>query len=464
MPASPCRIRVAVISIVVGGLFAPAVSAVVFNVDSFLDGIDDDLVDIACHTVADTCTLRAAVMQANMMPGDSTIVLPAGTYTLTRLPVSPFGADNGDLNLTSPSGGNPTITLSGAGAATTIIDASFLDRVLRVHENRTASISGVTLRNGLALNDAGGGVKNEGALAVSYCTLSGNESFYGGGISSVVSGGALTISHSTVSGNTGFVGGGIFSNSALTISYSTVSGNLAFQIGGGFYFNAVVTANFNQSTISSNSAVQGGGVYVTSGTLNLTNSTISQNSATDDGGGVFNEGTIWTYNATIAFNHADADDDGGGNGGGVFNDAGANFLVRNSVMAGNLASHSVYVDCFGTVGTFGHDWFGTYNFCTPVPQTGTAVSSLIGSLDGLGPLQFNGGSTRTHALLAGSAMIDSGFACIGLGDPPLDQRGGARGPALPEQLCDPGAFEYDALPAGLLFADGFELGNLWAWL
>lgn len=462
MPAWPYRIRVSVVSMVVGGLFAPAVSAVVFNVDSYLDGIDDDLVDIACHTVADTCTLRAAVMQANMMPGDSTIVLPAGTYSLTRLPVSPFGADNGDLNLTSPSGGNPTITLSGAGAATTIIDANFLDRVLRVHENRTANISGVTLRNGLASNESGGGVKNEGALTVSYCTLSGNEALYAGGIITLSSG-ALTISHSKLSGNTAVLsGGGIYSSGTLTISHSTVSDNSSFD-GGGLYFDAVASANLSQSTISSNGAGFGGGVYVANGTLYLANSTISENRASHHGGGVFNEGTIWTYNATIAFNHADSDDDGGGNGGGVFNDTGANFLPRNSVMAGNLVSHSFYVDCFGTVGTFGHDWFGTYDFCTPVAQTGTAVSSLIGSLVELGPLQFNGGSTRTHALLVGSTMIDSGFACIGLGDPPLDQRGGARGPALPEQLCDPGAFEYDALPAGLLFADGFELGNLWAW-
>ncbi len=410
MPAWPYRIRVSVISIVVGGLFAPAGSAVVFNVDSYLDGIDDDLVDIACHTVANTCTLRAAVMQANMMPGDSTIVLPAGTYSLTRLPVSPFGADNGDLNLTSPSGGNPTITLSGAGAASTIIDASFLDRVLWVHEYRTAIISGVTLRDGLTPGGSGAGVKNEGALTVSYCTLSGNEAFYGGGIL-FTSNGALTISHSTLSGNiAGADGGGIFSSNALTISDSTLSGNIAFGTGGGFYFfSTLETANVNQSTISSNSAAYGGGVHVGSGALNLTNSTISENSATGDGGGVFNDGTIWTYNATIAFNHADSDDFNGGNGGGVFNDTGANFLMRNSVMAGNLVSHSVYVDCLRTVGTFGHDWFGTYNFCTLVPQTGTAVSSLIGSLDGLGPLQFNGGSTRTHALLAGSTMIDSGF-------------------------------------------------------
>ena len=336
--------------------------------------------------------------------------------------------------------------------------------MLSVHEYRTAIISGVTLRNGLQQGGSGGGVKNEGTLTVSYCTLSGNEAFYGGGIlfTSFTSNGALTISHSTLSGNiAGADGGGIFSSEALTISDSTLSGNIAFGTGGGFYFfSTLETANVNQSTISSNSAAYGGGVHVGSGQLNLTNSTISENSATGDGGGIFNDGTIWTYNATIAFNHADSDDLNGGNGGGVFNDTGANFFPRNSVLAGNTGTGSELDDCTGTIGVFGHGWFSSLSGCTPVQGVGTAEWDLIGSLAELGLLQFNGGPTRTHALQAGSPMIDSGFACNGTGDPSIDQRGGLRTPA---GTCDPGAFEYDALPAGLIFADGFELGNLWAW-
>src|SRR5262249_35846511 len=38
----------------------------------------------------------------------------------------------------------------------------------------------------------------------------------------------------------------------------------------------------------------------------------------------------------------------------------------------------------------------------------------------LGPLQLNGGHTRTHALLAGSPAIDAGFNSVGLAS---DQRG-----------------------------------------
>jgi hypothetical protein len=66
----------------------------------------------------------------------------------------------------------------------------------------------------------------------------------------------------------------------------------------------------------------------------------------------------------------------------------------------------------------------------------------------LGPLQFNGGPTETHALLPGSPAMDAGNAgCAdGNGQPlPTDQRGKARpvdgnGDGTP--ACDIGAFEF----------------------
>jgi CSLREA domain-containing protein len=107
-------------------VFTPAVLAVpTFTVNSTADGIDDDTSDGVCHTVANTCTLRAAIMQANRAGGlGATIVLPAGTYVLERPPSGSDGEDSGDLNLTTPASGDPLITISGAGASTTIIDAN----------------------------------------------------------------------------------------------------------------------------------------------------------------------------------------------------------------------------------------------------------------------------------------------------------------------------------------------------
>ena len=131
-------------------LAAPTAQATIsFTVDTVADLVDDDVSDGVCGTSVDSCSLRAAIMQANRIIGlDVTILLPAGTYTLA-LPASGVdGDDNGDLLLTTPLTGNPVIAISGAGAATTIIDANQIDRVLTVDPDRTANISGVTVRNG----------------------------------------------------------------------------------------------------------------------------------------------------------------------------------------------------------------------------------------------------------------------------------------------------------------------------
>jgi hypothetical protein len=71
---------------------------------------------------------------------------------------------------------------------------------------------------------------------------------------------------------------------------------------------------------------------------------------------------------------------------------------------------------------------------------------LVGTADDpidprLGPLAFNGGPTRTHALLAGSPAIDHGDNS---GAPATDQRGVARrrdGDGNGSQITDIGAFE-----------------------
>jgi hypothetical protein len=58
-------------------------------------------------------------------------------------------------------------------------------------------------------------------------------------------------------------------------------------------------------------------------------------------------------------------------------------------------------------------------------------------LANVGPLANNGGSTLTHALLAGSQAIDMGddTAC-----PATDQRGFGR-----NGICDIGAFEFEGV-------------------
>ena len=64
-----------------------------YTVNSSLDEPDADPTNGICaSTPADQCTLRAAIMESNFATGPNTILLPAGTYTTTRV-----GYDDGAL-------------------------------------------------------------------------------------------------------------------------------------------------------------------------------------------------------------------------------------------------------------------------------------------------------------------------------------------------------------------------------
>ena len=415
---------------------------VIFNVDSPLDQLDDDTADGVCHTAANTCTLRAAVMQANKIGGGgATIVLPPGVYNLTRPAIPPYGDDDGDLDLLSPLSGSPPIAIFGAGPNSTIIDANQVGRIFFVASGRIASLAGVTLRNGLAFLSDGGGIDNEGNLTVRQSRLTGNDApnGYGGAIQNF---GSLVLRQSTLAGNSAESGGGISNDASGTLEMS-------------------------ECTLSGNSAIYGGGMYSNAGDTYVMNSSIVDNNSVDFAGGVYAsvDSQFRFYSCTIVGNQADSDVDLNGVCGGVCNSGGLLNLV-NSVVAGNYVSGSpVYDDCFGPIGSYGQNRFGTMPALCTVTQVGAGSSSLLGSLSELGALRSNGGNTETVAIVGPSSLIDGAEPTLGCpgrqGDPLLtDQRGG---PRTAGAFCDIGAFELGALPVGVIFSDGFEAGNSWAW-
>src|SRR5262249_60468106 len=99
----------------------------------------------------------------------------------------------GDLDITS------AISITGDGAATTIVDANHRDRVFDVHATGAAVITGVTIQNGSASDGAGIRVDG-GTLRLVESTVTTNQaSEEGGGIDNHIAG--LQGVRSTVSGN-----------------------------------------------------------------------------------------------------------------------------------------------------------------------------------------------------------------------------------------------------------------------
>jgi len=425
-----------------------------FTVNSTLDLPDDLTQPGTCHTAANTCTLRAAIMQANRagFVGSVTIIVPSGHYVLTP-PASPAdGDESGDLNMTTPTAYTTTYNIVGAGAATTIIDANSYDRVLHVHSGRSVVISGVTIQNGYLVTgiNSGCGIYNEGLLNLNDMVITNNHcAGYGGGIYNL---NALAVSDSTINLNTSFFGGGGIgeSGSFLSIMNSTISGNSSTGSNGGGILSGGTETRISNSTISSNSAYgSGGGIYNSSQNLIIINSTLIANLANFNGGAIFNKSTgqMNVYNSTIAFNGADWDADiNGGQAGGVYN-AGF-FNLRNTLLAGNSVSGApVYDDCGGTISSYGRNLIGapydyTSGSCTV--YTGSGTWAQLNDLNLLGNLQDNGGPTKTVALLPGSNAIDGAdpvLGCINSSNVvlPADQRGHAR---VVGASCDIGAFEF----------------------
>ena len=437
------------------GLVSAAPTALTFVVNSTLDQPDDLTMPGTCHTSANTCTLRAAIMQANRATGlGAIILLPAGIYSLTISFTGLDGEANGDLNLTTPATGSPKITITGAGAGSTIIDANQIDRVFHIHPGRVASISDVTIRNGYYVpnvNAYGGGVYNEGSLTMINSTISANKAAsYGGGISNSNIG-ILSVINSTIRQNyADFAGGGIYNEGSLDVLNSTLSENTARRAGGGVSNggNGLDTGRMkmSKSTIYGNGSYDGGGIY--SSNLNLLfviNSTISQNYANNNGGGIYASKystLVALYNTSVIDNDADHDRDQlGGVGGGLYSEAGARFMVVNTLIVGNTIFNSpISDDCNGVLEAYGGNLLSTMTGCT-IPNFSNAIETIFTAT---GPLQNNGGPTWTHALLPNSDAINNTYDSLGCVDETgakltTDQRGAPRPVGA---RCDVGAFEY----------------------
>ena len=324
-----------------------------FNVTTTADGDDAG----ACSTGSlvtsgtgpdGTLSLREAVCEANNNgAATSTINVPSGTYQLT---VSTFGGKNSafssvELQVGIQSGNN--ITISGAGAGTTIIEQTDgIDRVIEGDEllagNMPLAISNVTLTGGncttgLDCADNGGGAILAGytgdPLTITNVVMSNNGANPTATMTNTQQGGAVT-----------------FLGPNLTISNSTFSSNAASGAGGAIHFS---DGFFN-------------GGYL-AGNVSITNSAFTGNTAQISGGAIDffdiyggNEATI--SGSTFTGNKVTSGTGEGGaitaetfetgNGDGTFTMS-TSRIVGNSAPAGGTGVYVVY-----TNDTLTNNWWG----------------------------------------------------------------------------------------------------------
>jgi len=368
-----------------------------------VDRMDDSAAATGCSdgTVND-CSLRGAVIKANLDVAADTIVIPAGTYTvdIARGGADETGQDTanqfealGDIDI------HELVTITGAGAGTTIISggAAFNDRLFHLDSNTA------------------------GTITFDGLTLDGNDrpSSGRGGLFYIVSGAGHTV---------------LIDNCDVKNGNATDGGAVAMNNS-----DLVIIRN---STLSDNTASdRGGGFFCETGTCQVINSTISNNAAgtgaTGGGGAIDNStGALTIINSTLVNNTTAA----GSTGGGLR--VGASVTMKNSIIAGNTFNGTAE-NCDDAITS------GGYNVSDDAScaLAGTGDQSSVATTILNSTLADNGGTTDTHTLVASSVAIDAvpAASCLDASSVALteDQRGFERpltatGAAT---SCDAGAVE-----------------------
>jgi CSLREA domain-containing protein len=437
----------------------PAQASTTFTVNRFTDSPDDDPTDGICYsTSAGGCTLRAAIMESNIVSGPDTIYMPTGTFNFT----------GGTIAITD------NLTIDGNGASLTILDGNATANLFEVNITYSGSNTFVAFQdikftdcqtailvvqgqlnltntafedNHKAAGDGGAlNLEGSGPVNIYYSSFTSNSATNGGAIavnktmnitgniisrvdfsgnSSTADGGAIYHTGGSVkmesvrfyNNNAGGNGG------AMKIGYTGAGGNFikdgviientAGIAGGGIH--TADTVDIFQSSISRNSAVDGGGIYAADW-FDIENTTIGENTATNNGGGIYaNNMQLELSNVTITGNIADYDDSGDGDGGGIWWSGTSNYIrLRNSILAKNKDNstgiHIYAPDCIGTIESKGYLLVGKKDgVCTVI---GDATGLLYGTF--ASPLDPQLGAYDTFIgspyfpVLHGSPAVDAG--------------------------------------------------------
>lgn len=280
------------------------------------------------HNVSTMQQLRDAVTATNGTTTDDTIIIAAGTYTLTGGALD-NGNAVGDLDITKSTG---NLLIQGAGSGGTILDANNLDRIFHILSTgaNTVTIEDLTLRNGYVQDDgsgysearggailkrrAGTGTTNAGLVlndvTIENCRAEGED-------------GASGFSGANGQAGDNALGGGIYSHGGgLTISGGTFNNLIAAGGAGG-------DATTSGGNGGNGGQGHGGALYLNAGTLSISGPTISNCEA---------QGGVGGWGADSASGPGGHGGDGGtALGGALYIAAGTATISNSPTFSGNDA-------------------------------------------------------------------------------------------------------------------------------
>ena len=395
------------------GTVAPVVMMPLPDPTFFVNRFDDPApgaVATTCNNASNvdtstSCSLREAIRKANNALGTDTIMLVAGTYTLTQPRVAnDFTAAHGTLDVADSV--NITGAVDGSGNPASIVQAcdptpnptcnTGVDKVFSFNQdiasftNATVSVSNLVIRFGHnrgafgGLQDGFGGAfdfdtggttpgTGNANLTITNCTITDNVTTDGdgGGVAVFNTNSGSGFAHfvnSTIQNNSpvrvaaGAVGGGIFvgSPARIVLDNTKIINNNATEVspgkgqGGGIFAfggpSPALRSAIHASTISGNNAAgDGGGVETSAGLIIDTGSIISNNTSGGNGGGFWYNALNETADLTkvaITGNSATGGTGATPGGGGIYVSSGVGVIVNMSFsrLAGNTAPNGNNLD------------------------------------------------------------------------------------------------------------------------
>jgi streptogramin lyase len=357
-------------------------------------------------------------------------------------------------NNIAPRGGGVSFLAQYAGQSLTVTNSQFLNNIATPLVATVSQSQG----GGLLIAEDCPNTRTPVTVSIANSLFNGNHvqpialSGSGGAINSSSTAADITITATRIVNNhvdapnppvanQSYQGGGIRgTGKSLTIRDSEISGNTLTDVTGSDQTRGGAALLYN-----SDPTLQGAAdIFV----VNIVNSTISGNLSPSTSGAllVFGNIAVTIDNSTIAHNSAVPTRTGGVlmSTGATSPPSAANATAPTLTLVSTLLTNNLGSDLsdnLATMPTFTVNATNSaiQNIC-PSPSCEITVSgngNLFAVDPMLAPLAFNGGTTQTHALLAGSKAIDAGSNPLAL---TTDQRG-AGFPRVVGAAADMGAYE-----------------------
>ena len=314
----------------------------------FIDNLSDDLSGSGSNG-----TLRWAVQQANMNPGDDSIEFQLFSWPRTIT----LNASNGAIVINDSTGGN--LAINGLGRESLTISGGNATGIFHVRSPLSVKNLAIKFGNGVNLPNGGAIFNNHSSVIMDQVDIANNTASAGGAVfvDSLFGGSNLSITNSRIADNSATDGGVLYvwgdygivqatiSNCVLTDNNATSKGG-AINIEGG---SGLVNLFLSDSTLGNNTATSGGALRIYTNNMVstlITNSCFTLNKASY-GGAIYSE--QWHGVSNLSISSSLFASNSASQFGGAIENMNSRLDLTGSDFSGNSARYGGAIFCEATL-------------------------------------------------------------------------------------------------------------------